>query len=108
GSSTETPTTASPCGPYFDWNSLNQGISTLHGGHHVAQKSRRITLPFCAARLKSLPFTSFKVKLRFAGLGLASHSVASAALIEYGSGAKIAISTGIASTPNHRKSLVIN
>ena len=27
------------------WNSMNQGISILHGPHHVAQKSSRTTLP---------------------------------------------------------------
>ena len=70
----ETPTTCRPAFPYLFWNSMNHGISILHGPHHVAQKSSRITLPLNAASLTSLFSMSFRVKFRFAGLAVAGHA----------------------------------
>ena len=51
---------------------MNHGISTLHGPHHVAQKSSSMTLPLSGASFTSLPSTSFSVKFRFAGLAFAA------------------------------------
>src|SRR3954470_7076665 len=57
------------------------GISTLHGPHHVAQKSSSTTFPLKSARVTFLPATSFIVKLRFAGFASAGQdSIGAAAL----------------------------
>src|SRR3990172_9507404 len=58
---------------------MNQGISTLQGPHHVAQKSRRMTFPLSALRATSFPVRSFSVKLRFAILASAEHPAGLAA-----------------------------
>src|SRR3954454_12161147 len=78
-SSTDTPTTCSPCLPYLFWNSMNQGISILQGPHHVAQKSSSTTLPFRAASLTSLPSTSLRAKFRLAALAFAAQADVAAA-----------------------------
>ena len=44
-SSIETPITTRPRDLYVLYNSMNPGISFRQGGHQVAQKSSRITLP---------------------------------------------------------------
>ena len=72
-SSTETPMTISPLSRYLFCRSTNPGISILHGPHHVAQKSSRITLPLYAARFTGFPSMSFSVNFRSAGFALASH-----------------------------------
>src|SRR5215831_8380051 len=41
---------------------MNQGISTLQGPHHVAQKFNRTTLPFCSASFTGAPVESVKLK----------------------------------------------
>src|SRR2546423_9027999 len=74
-SSTETPTTCRPSLPYLFWNSMNQGISILHGPHHVAQKSSRITLPLNDESLTSLLSMSLSVKFRFAAFAVAGHEL---------------------------------
>src|SRR5262245_61728403 len=45
---------------------MNDGISSLQGPHHVAQKFRTMTLPLKSARRTSAPFMSFTVNARFA------------------------------------------
>src|SRR5215210_7763658 len=57
---------------------MNQGISILHGPHHVAQKSSRITLPLNADSFTSLLFRSLSVKFRLAGLAFAGHAAPAA------------------------------
>src|SRR5438874_8218456 len=74
----ETPTTWRPAFPYLFWNSMNQGISILHGPHHVAQKSSRTTLPLNDDSFTSLLFRSFSVKFRFAGFALAGQALPAA------------------------------
>src|SRR5262249_4517358 len=54
------------------------GISFLQGGHHVAQKSKTITLPLNELRSTSLPLMSFSVKLRFAILPVLSQTSSAA------------------------------
>src|SRR5579872_1187290 len=41
---------------------MNQGISILHGAHHVAQKFSRTTLPRNSESLTGLPEASFRTK----------------------------------------------
>lgn len=41
---------------------MNQGISSAHGVHHVAQKLRRTTLPLKSASLTARPLGSFSLK----------------------------------------------
>src|SRR5436853_6464769 len=77
-SSTDTPTTCSPLLPYLFWNSMNHGISILHGPHHVAQKSSRMTLPLKDESFTSLLFRSLSVKFRFAGFAFAGHALPAA------------------------------
>src|SRR4029078_11292498 len=67
------PITSRPCCLYLFWNSMNQGISTLHGPHQVAQKSSRITLPLNDKSFTSLLLRSLSVKFKLAGLALAGH-----------------------------------
>src|SRR6478672_10019417 len=78
-SSIDIPITCRPFLAYLFWNSINQGISILQGPHHVAQKSRRMTLPLNADSFTSLLLRSFSVKLRFAGLAFAGQLAAPAA-----------------------------
>ena len=47
-----------PFSPYCFCNSTKPGISALQGGHHVAQKSRIITLPSKSDDFTGLPSTS--------------------------------------------------
>src|SRR5690606_39767654 len=56
GSSTDTPTTCRPCSPYCSCSSTKPGISALQGGHHVAQKSSRMTFPLKSASLTERPW----------------------------------------------------
>src|SRR4051812_27738726 len=81
-SSTETPSAWKPRDAYLVWNSANHGISILHGSHHVAQKSSRITRPLKLESFTSFPFTSFNVKLRFAGFAFAGQAAPAAACAE--------------------------
>src|SRR4051794_35494252 len=71
-----------PRDPYFVWNAANHGISILHGSHHVAQKSSRITLPLKLESFTSFPLTSFRVKFRFAGFAFAGHAAPADACAE--------------------------
>src|SRR5262249_59915467 len=96
-SSTDTPMTCRPFLPYLFWNSMNHGISILHGPHQVAQKSSRITLPLNDARLTSRFERSFSVKLRFAGFALAGHDDAAAAEASNGGHVRSALSVRSAS-----------
>src|SRR5262249_21268023 len=68
------PTTCRPLLPYLFWNSMNHGISTLHGPHQVAQKSSRITLPLNVDRRTLLLSMSLSVKFRFALFASAGHA----------------------------------
>src|SRR5579863_10444747 len=68
-SSNEIPTTSNPCGPYFFWNSINQGISTMHGAHQVAQKFTSTTLSLKSAMWTLAPSRLVNSKLA-AGLHL--------------------------------------
>ena len=68
-SSSETPTTVRPWDAYLRWNSENQGISSLHPWHQVAQKSSRTTLPRYFFRVTVLPERSFSAN---SGAGLRS------------------------------------
>jgi len=43
-------------------NLSREGISSLQGSHHVAQKLRRINFPMWLESLKSLPLKSFSLK----------------------------------------------
>src|SRR5262250_3057660 len=54
------------------------GISFLQGGHHVAQKSKMMTLPLNELRSTSLPLISLSVKFRFATLPLLSQTSSAA------------------------------
>src|SRR5262245_11215775 len=45
---------------------MKPGISFLHGGHQVAQKSNRMTLPRNELKSTCLPLRSLIVKFRFA------------------------------------------
>jgi len=45
------------------YNFSSEGISILHGPHHVAQKLIRRYLPLNCERLTSLPSRFFRVKL---------------------------------------------
>src|SRR5262245_37509158 len=54
------------------------GISFLHGGHHVAQKSNKITLPLNELKATSLPLMSLTVKSRFATLPVPSQTSSAA------------------------------
>src|SRR4029077_2446517 len=65
--SSETPITTSPCSPYCFCSAMKPGISTLHGAHQVAQKSRITTLPRKSEDFTSFPSKSFSFK---AGAGL--------------------------------------
>src|SRR5271157_3846724 len=56
------PTIWSPSGPYLFCKSMNHGISTLQGGHHVAQKLRTTALPRKSAKRMVLPVKSFSAK----------------------------------------------
>src|SRR6476659_2530799 len=73
-SSTETPSTTSPCEPYCCCSDTKLGISALQGPHQVAQKSRSTTLPLYADRRTGLPFISLTVNDRFAGFALAGQA----------------------------------
>jgi hypothetical protein len=73
-SSSETPTITNPCGPYCFCNSTNQGISALHGGHHVAQKFSTTALPRKSERRTVFPDRSFSAKSG-AGLPLKFESI---------------------------------
>src|SRR5438552_10738685 len=57
---------------------MNHGISILHGPHHVAQKSSRMTLPLNDDSFTSLLFRSLSVKFRFAGFALAGQALPAA------------------------------
>src|ERR1700674_5461868 len=61
-SSIATPTICSPWAPYCFCNSMNQGISILHGLHHVAQKFSRTALPRKSDRRMLLPSSACRVK----------------------------------------------
>src|ERR1041384_2043415 len=50
---------------------MNQGISSLHGMHHVAQKSRRTTFPRRSESFSGLPVGSLRAK---SGAGFRSFS----------------------------------
>ena len=65
--------------PYLFWNSMNQGISILHGPHQVAQKSSRITLPLNDDKLTPRFDVSLSVKFRFAGFAFAGHDAVAGA-----------------------------
>ena len=49
-----------PRGPYFFWNSIIHGISTLQGAHQVAQKFTSTTCPLYCPTVTSLSLRSFK------------------------------------------------
>ncbi len=66
----------SPRPPYFFCRSMKPGISALQGTHHVAQKSRMITLPLNSDSETFLLSTSLNVKFSFAGLPFGSHAPA--------------------------------
>src|SRR5260370_8980910 len=72
------PITTSPLLWYFFENSSNQGISILHGAHHVAQKFSNTTLPLYAVRLMGLPPASLRTK---EGAGWPAGSGAACALL---------------------------
>src|SRR5689334_8676371 len=73
-SSMEMPITCRPSLPYLFWNSMNHGISILHGPHHVAQKSSRITLPLNDESFTFWFERSFSEKSRLAAFALAGHA----------------------------------
>ena len=54
----------------------NPGISALHGGHQVAQKSSRITFPLNDESFTDAPFMSVTVKSRLAFFALAGQVAA--------------------------------
>src|SRR5687767_14985183 len=57
---------------------MNPGISFLHGGHQVAQKSNNTTLPLCSLRTTFLPLMSLRVKSRLAILASLSQTASAA------------------------------
>src|SRR5213594_542502 len=61
---------------------MNPGISFLQGGHHVAQKSSKTTLPLNTLSATSLPLMSLTVKLKFETFPVISHT--SCAACEFG------------------------
>src|SRR5438874_11883009 len=73
------PKISSPCGRYLLFSSTSQGISILHGPHHVAQKFTSTALP-----RKSASFTVFPSRLSSAkaGAGLPSIAIAEASIAE--------------------------
>src|SRR5262249_43640265 len=72
-SSTDMPTLCSARFAFFSSNSTKCGISTLHGPHHVAQKSITTTFPLYWLSEISRLLASFSVKLKLAGLASAGH-----------------------------------
>src|SRR5258708_32283799 len=60
--SSETPITDKPLSAYFFWSATNPGISARQGGHHVAQKSKMITLPLKSESFTGFPSTSLNCK----------------------------------------------
>src|SRR5467141_3637843 len=56
--SSETPITDKPLSAYFFCSATNPGISARQGGHHVAQKSKMITLPWKSESFTGFPSTS--------------------------------------------------
>src|SRR5262245_1122436 len=99
-----------PLFPYFSWNSMNHGISILHGPHHVAQKSSSTTLPLNAESFTSLLFRSLKVKFMFAGLAFAGQAGPAASALPSGHGAGT-VTKASARAPNaaiaHRRFIAI-
>src|ERR1700687_1798598 len=61
-SSIATPTICNPCAPYCFCNSMNHGISILHGPHQVAQKFSRTALPRRSDRRRFVPSRDCSVK----------------------------------------------
>src|ERR1035441_10284423 len=59
-SAADTPRISNPCAAYWLRNSISQGVSILHGPHHVAQKLISSALPLYPARETFLPFKSSK------------------------------------------------
>src|ERR1700677_5093974 len=56
--SVETPRISNPCAAYWSRNSTSQGVSILHGAHHVAQKFTSTALPLKLSRDTFLPLKS--------------------------------------------------
>src|ERR1035438_856485 len=65
----ETPSTLNPLSLLARSISMNQGISILHGPHHVAKKSNSTTFPLYSSRCTVLPSASFSAN---SGAGLRS------------------------------------
>src|SRR5690349_18230651 len=65
-SSIDTPTITRPLSLYFEYSSTNEGISTLQGPHHVAQKLRMTTLPLKSVIFTGTLYSFFSTKSYFA------------------------------------------